>query len=80
MSGHGDSVENGLRQVRQFYERTAQEVRREQQALRELHRLLLELSQQSLRLHEQSSAVLNAINRDLQKVQAQMKRMATARR
>jgi hypothetical protein len=73
------SIDSNLAQVRDYYERTAEEVRREQEALRALHRLLLDLSRQSLQLHQRSTAVLNAINRDLRKVQAQIKRMSVAR-
>ena len=58
---------------------TAEEVRREQEALEALRRLLLELSEQSLRLHQRSATVLEALNRDLQQVKTQLKRMAVAR-
>jgi hypothetical protein len=74
-----NDTQSALSQVRDYYQRTADEVRREQQALDALHRLLIELADQSLRLHEQSAAVLAAINRDLDKVKGQLKRMSVAR-
>jgi len=74
-----NATQSALAQVRDYYQRTADEVRREQEALDALHRLLLELADQSLRLHQQSAAVLAAINRDLDKVKTQLKRLAVAR-
>ena len=69
-----NTTQSALSQVRDYYQRTAAEVRREQEALDALHRLLLELADQSLRLHQQSAAVLAAINRDLDKVKTQLRR------
>lgn len=74
-----EPVEAGLTQVQEYYQRTAEEVRREQEALRALHRLLIELSEQSLALHRRSTQVLDSINRDLRKVKAQLKRISVAR-
>ena len=79
MADATNATQSALMQVRDYYQRTAEEVRREQEALDALHRLLLELSEQSLRLHQQSAAVLAAINQDLDKVKTQLKRMTVAR-
>jgi molybdopterin converting factor small subunit len=79
MADATNATESALAQVRDYYQRTAEEVRREQDALDALHRLLVELAEQSLRLHQQSAAVLAAINQDLDKVKAQLKRMSVAR-
>lgn len=79
MADATNATQSALAQVRDYYQRTADEVRREQEALDALHRLLLELADQSLRLHQQSAAVLAAINRDLDKVKTQLKRMTIAR-
>ena len=79
MADATNATQSALSQVRDYYQRTADEVRREQEALDALHRLLLELADQSLRLHQQSADVLAAINRDLDKVKTQLKRMTVAR-
>ncbi len=79
MTNQRTPIESNLMQVRDYYQRTAEQVRREQEALDALHRLLLELSEQSLRLHQRSAAVLEAVNRDLEQVKTQLKRMAVAR-
>lgn len=74
-----NATQSALTQMRDYYQRTADEVRREQEALDALHSLLVELSEQSLQLHQRSAAMLEAINQDLQKVKTQLKRMAVAR-
>lgn len=79
MATDGPSTEDALRQVQDYYERTARQVERERQALRSLHGLLLDISRQSLQLHQRSASVLDAINRDLEKVKRQLKRISTAR-
>ena len=79
MADAPNATQSALMQVRDYYQRTAEEVRREQEALAALHRLLIEMSEQSLRLHQQSAAVLAAINQDLDKVKTQLKRMTVAR-
>ena len=71
--------QDALTQLRDYYQQTADQASREQQALDALHSLLVELSEQSLQLHQRSADMLEAINHDLEKVKAQLKRMAVAR-
>lgn len=79
MADATNAAQSALTQARDYYQRTAEQIRHEQQALAALHRLLIELSEQSLQLHQRSAAMLEAINRDLEKVKMQLKRMTVAR-
>ena len=79
MADATNAAQSALTQARDYYQKTAEEVRREQEALDALHSLLVELAEQSLQLHQRSAAVLEAINQDLEKVKNQLKRMAVAR-
>jgi len=73
------SNEAALGQVREVGRATAEELRRAQEALETMHRLLLELSEQNLRLHRQNAAALAAMNHDLERIKAQLRRIAVAR-
>ncbi|MFW6189037.1 MAG: hypothetical protein ACOC7T_01270 [Planctomycetota bacterium] len=80
MPGGTQDIETSLREVRDYYRKTAEEVRREQEALQSLHHLLVDLSEQSLRLHRRSNEVLGALQSDLRKVKSQLRRLSVSRR
>ena len=50
-----------------------------EEALRTMHGLVLDLAEENLRLHRQAAHALNALNRDLERVKTQLRRVGVAR-
>jgi len=72
-------TDGGLGRARQAYGLAAEEMRREQEALGAISALMRELSEDNLALHRQSLEMLQAVQKDLERVKQQLKRMIVAR-
>jgi hypothetical protein len=79
MEHMGTASEVPLDSVRAAYQRAAEQMLREREALASLRRALVAMSEDSVRLHQRSLALIEALNRDVERVKQQLRRMSTAR-
>jgi len=74
-----ESPDTSRERLAEILRQSAEEARREHEALAALHALLLEFSAENLALHKRSVALLDALGKDLERIRARLKALATAR-